>query len=328
MNVAFFVHGVHESDLQRAEFYWQDLQALAALGHVVTPVTRRSQLIMRADVVFCWWWTYAWLAELGSNPRGIPVVVTGVFDLPTFRQRPIHQRALMAAGAKLAAHNLFVSKFECDGVARLFGLRDASYGPLAVDVAKYKPDPTVRPADDEVRLVVVCWKRLANIRRKLIPELIEAVGLLVPELPTVRLTIAGPPEDGEQTLRALVDELGLRKYVAFRGELTREEKIDLIRRAHLYVQTSIYEGFGLAAAEAMACGTPVLASTAPPVVEVLGELGNYVDDLTPAGIAKGVIETLGSSALSRKTVAGVDHIRRSFSTERRKADIGAVLRSI
>jgi glycosyltransferase involved in cell wall biosynthesis len=51
----------------------------------------------------------------------------------------------------------------------------------------------------------------------------------------------------------------------------------LISGANLLVQFALYEGFGMTPLEALACGTPVLASDIPPHKEVLGEYGGYID---------------------------------------------------
>jgi len=328
VKIAFFVRGISRRDLERAEYYRQDFRALTELGHTVYWAGSPSQLHRDTQMVFCWWWTYAWLAELASLPLRAPVVVTGVFDLPTFPQRRAHERVLMALGARRATCNVFVSTFERDGVRALLGLNNTEYSPLGVDTSVYRPGARRHRDADEVRITAVVLKRMSSVRRKLIPELIAAMREVTTAIPNVRLTLAGPPEDGEAFLRELVRDLDLGSHVRFRGDLTREQKIDLIRASDLYVQVSRYEGFGMAAVEAMACGTPVLVSPAPPVLEVIGDCGNYVEDLTPQGIARGIIDALhAGSALQTKAAAGVDRVRTSFSTERRMADLARILQS-
>jgi glycosyltransferase involved in cell wall biosynthesis len=317
-------------DLQRAEFYAQDIAILRSLGHDVYVATGPRQLRRSTDAIFCWWWTYAWQAALAGRLLGIPVVSTGVFDIPTYAQRPLYQRLLMRLGAHLSSANVFVSKFELEGARQILGLRHASYSPLAVDTATYFPAPAATPKDSDKFLIAnVTSKVQTSVRRKMLRELIEAMPLILAQVPHARLVLAGPPEDGEAQLRALAAELELSTSVTFFGELSREEKIDLYRVCDLYVQCSRYEGFGLAIAEAMACGAPVVVSRVPPVVELVGSAGVYVSDATPGGIAEAVIG-LASDPQRRRDLAvqGVARIRSEFSIGRRATDIANVLRDV
>jgi glycosyltransferase involved in cell wall biosynthesis len=61
--------------------------------------------------------------------------------------------------------------------------------------------------------------------------------------------------------------------------------VDLYRGAIAYVDPSLYEGFGLQAAEALACGTPVIASNRTSLPEVVGDAGILLDPHDVAGFA-------------------------------------------
>src|SRR5207249_4399270 len=199
------------------------------------------------DLIFCWWWTFALQAVSVAAIRHRPVVVTGVFDLPTFRDRPVYQQWAMGTAARRASANVFVSRFERDGVCRELGLKSGDYSPLVVDTGIYRPAPdSVSSGKDELLIANVCWKRRSNIKRKRLPQLIRAMATIVRRIPQVRLVLAGPPEDGEAGLRQLVGELGLERWIEFRGDISREEKIQLYRSCDVYVQCSEYEGFGVA----------------------------------------------------------------------------------
>ncbi|MGB6836275.1 MAG: glycosyltransferase family 4 protein, partial [Dehalococcoidia bacterium] len=87
----------------------------------------------------------------------------------------------------------------------------------------------------------------------------------------------------------LVREFGLSSRVAFSGRVRREELVELYNRATLVVCPSLYEGFGLPAAEAMACGTPVLATTGGALPEVVehGRTGWLVPPADSRALAEG-----------------------------------------
>ena len=86
-------------------------------------------------------------------------------------------------------------------------------------------------------------------------------------------------------LRALVRERGLEECVILTGFVPDEDLVYLYNRAEALVQPSLMEGFGLPPIEAMACGTPVIASRAGSLPEVLGEAGLFFEPTDLVAIA-------------------------------------------
>jgi glycosyltransferase involved in cell wall biosynthesis len=83
-------------------------------------------------------------------------------------------------------------------------------------------------------------------------------------------------------LRAYARELGIADGLRWIGRVDEADKPSLYRLASVFVYPSRYEGFGLPVVEAMACGTPVVASDIPVIAEIVGE-GAF---LTTAGDAR------------------------------------------
>jgi glycosyltransferase involved in cell wall biosynthesis len=110
--------------------------------------------------------------------------------------------------------------------------------------------------------------------------LIRAVGLLPAALPW-RLAIVG---DGPEraALQALARDLGVADRIVFTGEIS--EPFGFMMRARLAVCASIYEGLGNAVIEALACGTPVVATDCPYGPSEILQGGRY-GRLTPVGDA-------------------------------------------
>ena len=80
------------------------------------------------------------------------------------------------------------------------------------------------------------------------------------------------------------------------GYVSDAELKALYQHATCFVFPSFYEGFGIPALEAMACGCPVLASTAPAVLETCGDAARYFDPSQPADLASRLRDLFASSA--------------------------------
>jgi glycosyltransferase involved in cell wall biosynthesis len=116
---------------------------------------------------------------------------------------------------------------------------------------------------------------------------IEALALLGDG--DLRLVFAGPDKGGRAQAERTAERAGLAARVEFMGHVERDELAALYRGAACLVFPSRYEGFGLPALEAMASGTPVVATTAGALPEVTGDAAILVDDRSPASLA-GAIE--------------------------------------
>ena len=89
-------------------------------------------------------------------------------------------------------------------------------------------------------------------------------------------------------------DVRLRERVSFLGKVSREELEQAYRDAAIVVVPSLFEGFGLPAIEALAAGTPVVASEAGALPEVLSAAGagKLVRPADPSALAKGISEVL------------------------------------
>src|SRR5262249_37575383 len=89
---------------------------------------------------------------------------------------------------------------------------------------------------------------------------------------------------------ALTAHLGDR--VRFTGHVSEQQKVDLLRHATLFVYPSLYEGFGLDALNALACGCPVVASDASCLPEVVGDAGILADARSDEALAVPVLRAV------------------------------------
>jgi glycosyltransferase involved in cell wall biosynthesis len=124
----------------------------------------------------------------------------------------------------------------------------------------------------------------------------------------VRLVISGQPE---QEIVDDITRLGLQRDVLFKDLLTDDELSAAYRGSVAFVFPSLYEGFGLPPAEAMACGTPVLTSNVCSLPEVVGDSALLVNPLDVEEIAEGIGRLVSDSALRAEfSKKGPAHIKR------------------
>jgi len=138
--------------------------------------------------------------------------------------------------------------------------------------------------------------------RKAVEVLIEAVAGLGPR--AIRLVMAGAP--GAQTRRVAALARRSQLHVVLPGHVSDEALAALLRGAACAVVPSLDEGFGLPALEAMACGTPVVATRAGNLPALIGDAGVLVEAGSAEALREGMTSVLGDAALaSRLSAAGV-----------------------
>jgi glycosyltransferase involved in cell wall biosynthesis len=130
--------------------------------------------------------------------------------------------------------------------------------------------------------------------------LIEALALLKAQGSEARVTVVDRPT--AQTVPTLARQLGIEDRVELTGRLSHEELLQRYNSAEVFVSPSLYEGFGLPAAEAMACGAAVVATTAgafPDVIED-GVSGLLVPPEDAHALADAISRLLADSSLRRE----------------------------
>jgi glycosyltransferase involved in cell wall biosynthesis len=111
-------------------------------------------------------------------------------------------------------------------------------------------------------------------RYKNTPGLLQALTHLRRRIPDLMLVRIGAPLFPDEV--ELADTLGVADLIQEAGTVTDRDLVEWYSAADVLVFPSLWEGFGWPAVEAMACGTPVVASNIPALVEVIGDAGVLV----------------------------------------------------
>jgi len=127
----------------------------------------------------------------------------------------------------------------------------------------------------------------------------------------LKLVIAGAERDKSPETIKIIDSLDLYQEVRFLGYVNKEELCCLYHLAELFAFPSFYEGFGLPPLEAMACGTPVLASNLSSLPEVLGDAALMVNPYQVEEIAEGMQRLIEDTALREELIKrGAQQVKR------------------
>jgi glycosyltransferase involved in cell wall biosynthesis len=165
----------------------------------------------------------------------------------------------------------------------------------------------------------------STIPRKRIDVLLDVVAALRGRYPTLRLIRVGGDFTREQ--RRHIARLGIERHITVLPFLERRVLAAVYRRATVVLQPSDREGFGLPVAEAMACGTPVVASDLKPLREVGGGVASYcpVGDVTAWATSVSALleERHGDrQAWARRRAAAVMDARRFSAIEHARKMLG------
>jgi glycosyltransferase involved in cell wall biosynthesis len=224
-------------------------------------------------------------AFVGPLLSSVPFVVT-VHDLsfllyPEGFRRPnrLYLTAFTRWSVQRARRVIAVSDSTKRDVVRLFGI-----SPDKVDVVHNGVDPCFQPLPASETTAFKAKQGLPERfllfvgtlePRKNVIRLIESYAQLPADRPP--LILVGGKGWLYDEIFARVESLGLKDSVRFAGFVSPEDLPKWYNAATLFVYPSLYEGFGLPPLEAMACGAPVITSTASSLPEVVGRAGLSVD---------------------------------------------------
>jgi glycosyltransferase involved in cell wall biosynthesis len=161
--------------------------------------------------------------------------------------------------------------------------------------------------------------------RKNIVGLLDAYHILRGELPDAPpLVLAGRRGWLFEDIFAKVDALNLGDHVAWIEDVPWDDLPAIYNGARVFALPSHYEGFGLTALEAMACGTPPVVANRSSLPEVVGEAGLLVDPDDPADLAAALQQVLQDNDLhDRLREAGL--ARAAMFTWRKTAEIALTI---
>jgi glycosyltransferase involved in cell wall biosynthesis len=244
-------------------------------------------------------------ARLGQRYR-VPVIITEHAPWqPWMEEYPQVRRQAVWASDRCTFH-IPVSHYVRNTIIQYTGESEKlRVIPVGVDCSVFAPPPDGHEPD----LNQILYVGQINFTKG-IDVLLQAMCQLIAQRPRVRLVLVGGSfyrlkRLQEERLRSLAKELGLENHVEFVGEKSHQEVAELMRRSALLVLPSRAESFGAVLVEAIACGTPVVATQCGGPEDIVNDkVGVLVPKEDVDALASGMLHVLThrdhySSALLR-----------------------------
>ncbi len=176
-----------------------------------------------------------------------------------------------------------------------------------VDTAIFTPDKTVQRVEERILTV-----NSGDIPLKGLKYLLEAVAAIKAQR-KIELVIVGKPMKNGYT-EGLIKSLGIGDCVTYTGKIPTRELVRQYSLATMVVVPSVYEGFGLPAAEAMACGAPVVSTTAGALPEIVGDAGVLVPPANTEALVRAIVALLDAPNKRRQLgEAGRKRVQQMFN---------------
>jgi glycosyltransferase involved in cell wall biosynthesis len=278
--------------------------------------------IKRADILFCWFasWNSFWALLIARIFRKPSIMVIGGYDVADL---PIADYGHQRGGLKkrvsrwaMGLANILIpfSKYSQQEAEKNAGIRADCMKVIYIGV----PDALVSlPTAVRERMALTVGKvEWPNLKRKGIEPFVCAAAYMS----DVQFVVIGAwADDSIEYLRSIASS-----NVVFTGRVSDEELLDYYRRASVYVQASLHEGFGLSVAEAMLAGCIPVVTHEGSLPEVVGDCGFYITSPDTSDVVKAIETALNNSSLLMHVHAR-ERVLSQFPMEKRRNSLEQIV---
>ncbi len=293
---------------ENASFEWIILEDRNPGSRLIWEQTLFPQLIRKSGVDLLHSMHY-------TRPVKLPCASVVTFhDMTFFLYPELHTRAkrvffplAIRASARQADALTAVSESTRQDAIRVLGI-----SPEKIAATQLGVDPAFRPINDAATKRVIAEKYDLPERfilyvgllepRKNLPMLIRAYKRLIDGGENYKLVLVGRYGWMYEELLGQINNLDLEGMVLLTGYMSQEDLPLVYNLSSLFVYPTLYEGFGLPALEAMACGVPVITTDVSSLPEIVGEAGILVPVNNVEALYGAMIAVLGDEDLRRKMI--------------------------
>jgi glycosyltransferase involved in cell wall biosynthesis len=242
--------------------------------------------VWHADVLYCWFasWNSFWAMLFARLVGKKSVLVIGGYDIADLPEANYgHQRGGIRKWFSRGAMRLADRLITNSRYSQQEAWRNAGIPVERIQVVYHGlPDPFgSMPQLPKERMALTVGKvDFSNLKRKGLMAFVQAAAYL----PDVQFILAGSWADASiEHLRRIAAP-----NVTFTGWVPESELLDYYRKAAVYVQASLHEGFGMSVAEAMLAGCVPVVTRAGALPEVVGDCGVFCETESPQSVARSI----------------------------------------
>jgi glycosyltransferase involved in cell wall biosynthesis len=317
-------------------FYRTDIQILRDLGFRVKLSKNYLDFLKfwSYEIAFIYFYRYGLISALFSKIFLKKVLFTGGIDnldLEWAGEKAYKiQKQLFLGCTFFSDCNILVSNTDYLNIQHFRPILNEKHYPRvfhAIDVNAFRNE-TVNGKEKIVSTIV--WMHdFDNVIRKGVDKSIlffKHLHILDPEF---RMVIIGPLGKGTETLLEIIRREGFESFVTFTGAISETEKISWLQKSMIYTQLSIYEGFGIAAIEALAAGNIVVHSGKGGLSDGIANFGILAENMDWETLAKVVLSKVtDTEKWSQFILQGIQHVSENFDYEVRKNAFNKIFTSM
>lgn len=316
-------------------FYSTDIRILTDLGYCVQLTNSFFDYLKfwKYDIAFIYFWSKGLIPAVFSKFFSKRLFFTGGIDRldKTYNKSKydyLIRKIIFKLCATLSDANIIVSRSDMKNVRESGPLvSNLYYLPHVIEFDKY----SYRNNHKENIISTVVWMEdKENVVRKGADKLLYVFHEYLQLGSELSIQIIGSIGEGTTYLQKIATDLSIEDKVIFTGRISEDEKIQRLKASKYYFQLSLYEGFGIAAIEALAAGNIVIHSGRGGLADAINSSGILIDDIADySSIARRLFEIeTDYSSYSNFIASGVKHVSDNFSYNVRKIGIANIIKEI
>ena len=269
MKTVLFYSSVSNKSLFKTQrFYQIDILLLKKLGFdvILSNKVFDAFKFWKFDIVFAYFYRYSFFIALIAFVFGKRTFFTGgidALDKTTVKRKYYYiQKVLFLLCYLISKKCIIVSKSDYDHVVAILNkrIKKLYYSEHTVDCSRY---PSIINKNRAMLFSTIAWMgSVDNVKRKGIDKALHMFSLLkgYEDFKDAKFIIIGRKGEGTLLVEKLIDHYDLSDSVLLTGEISEQEKIEILTKSKYYFQLSTYEGFGIAALEGLMAGAIVIHS--------------------------------------------------------------------
>lgn len=333
MKTILFYSSVKDKSLfQTQKFYQIDISLLERLGYNVILSNKVCDAIKfwKYDILFGYFFRWSLFAAALARLFGKKVFLTGgidALDREFAGEKAYHeQKRLFLWCYKFATKCIIVSPTDMQHVKEILNGDESklAYSEHTIETSAFKE---VDMAAKEKIFTTIGWQGVVSDRKGM-DKAIMLFGMLKghPEFSDYKMFILGRKGAYTPVLQKIINDCKLTDSVVITGEVSEEEKIDYLKRSKYYFQLSKFEGFGIAALEALVAGNVILHSGKGGLSNPIYDMHIKVDINEPLENQDARIRQKLQEVDEMKLVEHVKKVCDYYDNERRLNDFAEIMK--